>query len=135
MDGQDPIHDGDDGVPTGDDDEGALLSRISAVVGIVLCVAIMVYLSWVARKAVDDELDDEVPAHTSEETELFLDPADNVERGMGEVSFSRPLTPVNNGSSFNNDSNLQPPVSRTSVSLDDPWSRTEEPSSTAFRTF
>lgn len=134
IDGQDPTQDGGDGVPASDDDEGALLSRLSAVVGIVLCIAIIVYLSWVARKAVDDELeDDETPAHSSEETELFLDPRDNAERGMGEVSFSRPLAPMNNGN-LNDESHLWPPAPGTSVSLDDPWSR-EEPSSTALRTF
>jgi len=115
----DPPIDGQE--PTGDDDEGALLSRVSAIVGIVLCIAIIVYLSWVARKAVDEELeDDEALAHSSEETELFLDPTDSAERGMGETPFSRPLVS---------------PASRTSVSLDDPWSRREEPSSTALRTF
>jgi hypothetical protein len=136
IDGQDPNRDGGDGVPVGDDDEGALLSRVSAVVGIVLCIAIFVYLSWVARKAVDEELeDDEIPAHNPEETELFLDPTNNAERGMGEVSFSRPLLPVNNRSSFNDDNHLRPPISRTSVSLDDPWSSGEGPSSTALQTF
>jgi prepilin signal peptidase PulO-like enzyme (type II secretory pathway) len=135
VDGQDPASDGGDGAPAGDDDEGALLSRVSAIVGIVLCVAIIVYLSWVARKAVDEELDDdEVSALNPEETELFLDPTDNAERGMGEVSFARPLVPVNNRSSFSDDSQLRLPISRTSVSLDDPWSR-EEQSSTALRTF
>lgn len=136
IDGQDPTHDGGDGVPAADDDEGAFLSRLSAVVGIVLCIAIFVYLSWVARKAVDEELeDDEIPAHNSEETELFLDPTDDLERGMGEVSLSRPLLPVNGRSSFDDDSQLRPPVSTTSVSLDDPWSRGEGPSSTALQTF
>ncbi|KAF9649624.1 hypothetical protein BDM02DRAFT_3074020, partial [Thelephora ganbajun] len=77
RDGQDPTGDDGNGVPASDD-EGALLGRVSAIVGIVLCVAIIIYLSWVARKAVDEELeDDEVPAHESEETELFLDSADN----------------------------------------------------------
>lgn len=133
IDGQDPTSDNGDSVPAGDDDEGALLSRVSAVVGIVLCISIIVYLSWVARKAVDDELeDDELPAHNSEETELFLDPTDSAERGMGEVSSPRP---VSRRTSFDDDSHLWPPISRTSVSLDDPWSRGEESSSTALRTF
>ena len=136
IDGQDPTGDGGDGASVGDDDQGALLNRVSAIVGIVLCVAIIIYLSWVARNAVDDELeDDEIPAHNPEETELFLDPTDNAERGMGEVPFARPLVPVNNRSSFGDDAQLRPPISRTSVSLDDPWSRREEPSSTALRTF
>jgi hypothetical protein len=134
IEGQDPTGDGGDGVPAGGDDEGALLSRISAVVGIVLCIAIFVYISWVARRAVDEELeDDEVPAHSSDETELFLDPTDNAERGMGEASFSRPLVPVSNRGSFSDSSHLRPPVLMTSVSLDDPWSRRDD--STALRTF
>ena len=131
IDGQDPTNDDGD-----DDDQGAFLSRVSAVVGIVLCIAIIVYLSWVARKAVDEELeDDENLAHNSEETELFLDPADSAERGMGEVTLSRPLVPMTNRSALSGDGHLRSPVSRTSVSLDDPWSRREEQSSTALRTF
>lgn len=127
IDGQDPI--GGDG----DGDEGALLSRVSAIVGIVLCVAIIVYLSWVARKAVDEELDDdEALAHNPEETELFLDPADNAERGMGEVPRSRPLVPMSNQSFLGVGGSL---ASMSSVSLDDPWSRREEESSTALRNF
>lgn len=134
IDGQDPTHDGGDDVPAGDDDEGAFLTRVSAVVGIALCIAVIVYISWVARKAVDDELeDDEALAHSPEETELFLDPTDNAERGMGEVPFSRPLVPVSDRG--NDDGHLRAPIPRTSVSLDDPWSRGEEPGSTALRTF
>jgi len=133
-DSSDPPIDGQD--PTGEDDEGALLSRVSAIVGVVLCFAIIIYLSWVARKAVDEELeDDEVLPLSSEETELFLDPADNAERGMGEVPFSRPLVPMCNKSAFGDDSHLRSPVPRISVSLDDPWGRREEQSSTALRTF
>jgi hypothetical protein len=35
-------------------------TRIWTVVGIILCVAIFIYLAIVARRAVDEELDDEV---------------------------------------------------------------------------
>ena len=109
--------------PAGDkseDDEGALLSRISAVVGIVLCVAIIVYLSWVARRAVDDELEeDEAAAYNPEEAELFLDPSDDVERGMGEVPRSRPLVPMSNHD------HTRALASMSSVSVDDPWGRTQ----------
>ena len=136
IDGQDPTNDDGDGVPADDDDQGAFLSRVSAIVGIVLCIAIIIYLSWVARKAVDEELeDDEVLARNSEETELFLDPTDDMERGMGEVSLSRPLLPMSNQSSPAGDYPLRSPISRPSVSLDDPWSRREEQSSTLLRTF
>jgi hypothetical protein len=130
VDGQDPT--GGDG----DDDEGALLSRVSAIGGIVLCIAIIIYLSWVARKAVDEELeDDEAPPHSPEETELFLDPADNAERGMGEVSYSRPLVPLSNQSSLGGSGHVRSLASMSSVSLDDPWDRREEESSTALRAF
>ena len=134
IDGQDPTGDDGDGVSVGDNDEGALLSRISAIVGIVLCIAIIVYLSWVARKAVGEELeDDEALAHNPEETELFLDPADNAERGMGEVSYSRPLVPMSSPSSLGGDGHVRSLASMSSVSLDDPWSRREGQSSTALR--
>jgi len=131
IDGQDPTGDDSDG-----DDEGALLSRISAIVGIVLCIAIVVYLSWVARKAVHEELeDDEAPPHSAEETELFLDPADDAERGMGEVPFSRLLVPMSNQSSLEGDGHVRSLASMSSVSLDDPWSRREEQSSMALQAF
>ena len=136
IDGQDPTGDDGDGVSVGDDDEGALLSRLSAIVGIVLCIAIIIYLSWVARKAVDEELeDDEALSHNPEETELFLDPADNAERGMGEVSSSRPLVPMSNQSSLGGNGHVRTLASMGSVSLDYPWSRREEESSTALRAF
>ena len=136
IDGQDPTGDDGDGASVGDDDEGALLSRVSAIVGIVLCIAIIVYLSWVARKAVDEELeDDEAPPHNPEEAELFLDPADNAERGMGEVSYSRPLVPMSNQSSLGGDGHVRALASMSSASLDDPWGRREEQSSTALRAF
>ena len=136
IDGQDPTGDDGDGVSVGDDDEGALLSRVSAIVGIVLCIAIIIYLSWVARKAVGEELeDDEALPHNPEETELFLDPADNAERGMGEVSSSRPLVPMSNQSSLGGNGHVRTLASMSSVSLDDPWSGREEQSSTALQAF
>lgn len=57
--------------------EASPLGRISTIVGIVLCVSIFLYLSYVARKAVDDELgeDDGLPAQDSEETLAFLAPS------------------------------------------------------------
>lgn len=49
-------------------------SRVWTIGGILLCVALFVYLSWVARRAVDDELGDEVEpsSGTSEERVAFL---------------------------------------------------------------
>ena len=136
IDRQDPTGDDGDGASAGEDDGGALLSRISAIVGIVLCVGVIVYLSWVARKAVGEELeDDEALAHDSEETELFLDSVDEAECGMGEVSCSRPLVLMNNQISLGGDGPVQSLALMSSVSLDDPWSRGEGQSSTALRTF
>ncbi|KAI0751382.1 hypothetical protein C8Q80DRAFT_1098216 [Daedaleopsis nitida] len=41
------------------DDDGNTLSQYSTIAGIVLCLTILVYLSYVTRKAVDEELQDE----------------------------------------------------------------------------
>ncbi|KAH0839644.1 hypothetical protein J3R83DRAFT_562 [Lanmaoa asiatica] len=51
-------------------------SRVWTIGGIVLCIALFIYLSWVARRAVDDELDDETEpsGSTSEERLAFLSP-------------------------------------------------------------
>ncbi|KAF8558991.1 hypothetical protein OG21DRAFT_1398453, partial [Imleria badia] len=49
-------------------------SRFWTIGGILLCVALFLYLSWVARRAVDDELDDEIEpsSASSEERVAFL---------------------------------------------------------------
>ncbi|KAF8138168.1 hypothetical protein EV363DRAFT_1110732, partial [Boletus edulis] len=49
-------------------------SRVWTIAGIVLCLALFLYLSWVARRAVDDELDDEIEPSSaaSEERVAFL---------------------------------------------------------------
>ncbi|KII95356.1 hypothetical protein PLICRDRAFT_34203 [Plicaturopsis crispa FD-325 SS-3] len=69
-----------------------MVARAWTVVGVVMCVAIFVYLSYVARKAVDEELDDDAPPHDSEEARAFLsgDP-DDLESGqaMAESPFRR----------------------------------------------
>ena len=46
-----------------------MLGHYSTVAGISLCVAIFVYLSYVARRAVDDELEDD--GRDAEETVAF----------------------------------------------------------------
>ncbi|RDX53161.1 hypothetical protein OH76DRAFT_1399785 [Lentinus brumalis] len=58
----------------GDDDQGSTLSHYSAIVGIILCLAIFVYLSYITRKAVDEELQDEdaMEAAYAEERVAFL---------------------------------------------------------------
>lgn len=55
-------------------DSGAdMMGRLWTILGILLCVLILVYLSIVARRAVDDELDDyPVTARDAEETRAFL---------------------------------------------------------------
>ncbi|KAG5648657.1 hypothetical protein DXG03_000003 [Asterophora parasitica] len=64
--------------------------------GIVLCIAILVYISIVARKAVDHELDDEsIPTCDSEETVGFLQEVHDLESGrerpMAESPFRNPI--------------------------------------------
>ena len=72
-------------------DESAL-GHYSTVVGIALCVAIFVYLSYVARRAVDDELDDEL-AVSGEETVAFLAAADGADADMmREIAPARPAS-------------------------------------------
>ncbi|KAI1792892.1 hypothetical protein LXA43DRAFT_296200 [Ganoderma leucocontextum] len=57
-----------------DDDYGGTLSHYSTIAGIGLCLAIFVYLSYITRKAVDEELRDEdaMDAVYSEERVAFL---------------------------------------------------------------
>ncbi|TFK43357.1 hypothetical protein BDQ12DRAFT_709155 [Crucibulum laeve] len=60
--------------PSEDDSNANTVARMWTVGGIILCVAILVYLSVVARRAVDDELDDGPLAHDREEIMAFLAP-------------------------------------------------------------
>ncbi|KAI0049569.1 hypothetical protein FA95DRAFT_1456232, partial [Auriscalpium vulgare] len=67
-----PAGDGAAGDETEDDKENAL-ALTAKIVGIVLAVGIFVYLSYVARKAVNEELgDEEEEVHTDEEAVAFL---------------------------------------------------------------
>ena len=62
---------------TGKETTSGVMARIWTIVGITLCILILIYLSIVARRAVDDELDDgPVTARDNEETLAFLS-ADN----------------------------------------------------------
>ena len=72
------------------DDESAL-GHYSTIAGVVLCVAIFVYLSYVARRAVDDELDDEDYRGSGEEAVSFLD-QDGSARDMDELPEARPAS-------------------------------------------
>jgi hypothetical protein len=78
-----------------DEDNANIVARMWTIIGVTLCVAIFVYLSYVARKAVDEELDDE--SMEDEETLAFLPPQRTFEgdsetnssiRSMAESPFS-----------------------------------------------
>lgn len=60
-----------------EESENGGLAKAWTITGIILCIAIFVYLSYVARRAVDDELEDEGPARPGrdeEEAVAFLSP-------------------------------------------------------------
>jgi len=62
------------------------VARAWTVVGIILCIAIFVYLTVIARRAVDDELDDEpLSTRDCEETISFLPPRDLAARDQDTV--------------------------------------------------
>lgn len=90
------------------EDESAL-AHYSTIGGILLCVGILIYLSYVARKAVDEELEDDemLPTHTDEEAIAFLSPVaerswddlnESIEAGTGASLMAevplRPGTPT-----------------------------------------
>ena len=74
-----------------DDDDGNALSHYSTIAGIVLCLAIFAYLSYITRKAVDEELQDEdaMEAAYAEERIAFLAHAEgsslDIEEHMAEA--------------------------------------------------
>jgi len=76
-----------------EDGSADMVARTWTVIGIILCVAILVYLSVVARRAVDDELEDEpISARDSQERVAFLSPGEsdleaNASRSMAESPF------------------------------------------------
>lgn len=75
------------GVDSGTD----MMGRLWTILGILLCVLILVYLSIVARRAVDDELDDyPVTAREAEETLAFL--ANDSDTESAHPSRDRPMT-------------------------------------------
>ncbi len=70
-----------------------MLGQYSTIAGISLCVAIFIYLSYVARRAVDDELEDDMmPVRDNEETLAFLSYQEGNSRDMEEVIESRPAS-------------------------------------------
>lgn len=80
-----------------EDDHSKTVSRVWTGIGVVLCIAIFVYLSYVARRAVDEELDED-GSGAEEETIAFLSPRgraeaedDGHDRPMAESPFSMGL--------------------------------------------
>ena len=65
-----------------------MLGHYSTVIGVTLCVGIFIYLSIIARRAVDDELSDE--AINREETMAFLsdDDSQDIEEMMAQAPFT-----------------------------------------------
>ncbi|KAK1236675.1 hypothetical protein PQX77_000031 [Marasmius sp. AFHP31] len=60
------------------------VARIWTIAGIVLCLSILIYISYVARKAVNDELEGQQgPSGDSEETVAFLSPREVADLEMG----------------------------------------------------
>jgi uncharacterized membrane protein YdjX (TVP38/TMEM64 family) len=81
----------------GQEEEDDTWSKVWTIGGILLCVALFVYLSLVARRAVDDELDDDIPGSASEERVAFLDAEAHVEDDdIGSRALRLPLTLQNN---------------------------------------
>lgn len=101
--GDGPPTDGSSDAPPADqDEEKSPLGTISTIVGVVLCVSIFLYLSYVARKAVDDELGDEEDelesgAHPrgadSEERVGLMDDAARQEEGETVLMSESPFRP------------------------------------------
>ncbi|KAG2158837.1 uncharacterized protein EDB93DRAFT_1116580 [Suillus bovinus] len=59
------------------EEEDDTWSKVWTIGGILMCVALFIYISLLARRAVDDELDDEIPRSVSEERVAFLDAEDD----------------------------------------------------------
>ncbi|KAF9221876.1 hypothetical protein BS17DRAFT_784104 [Gyrodon lividus] len=77
-----------------EEEEGEGWSKVWAIGGIMLCIALFVYLSWVARRVVDDELEDEVEpsSSTSEERVAFLNPDVPLDDEAELQPYGRPLS-------------------------------------------
>ncbi|KAI0092760.1 hypothetical protein BDY19DRAFT_926005 [Irpex rosettiformis] len=88
-----------------DSQDESTLAHYSTIIGVVLCIGILAYLSYVARKAVDEELEDELALpRDSDETVSFLSDQDSHDQEMEEVdcrpasrSPSRPPSRVAGG--------------------------------------
>lgn len=85
--------DGSEPIPE-EDDSSDTLSRMWTITGISLCIAIFIYLSYVARRAVDDELDDDEPlpsAEQSEENVPFISYHGSRREPEADINLGRPM--------------------------------------------
>jgi len=80
-------------VSSSDDSNTDIMNRVSTFVGLFLCILILVYLSVVARRAVDDELDDSPVARDVEETRAFLSAESDPESALPS-SRDRPMSEI-----------------------------------------
>jgi uncharacterized membrane protein YdjX (TVP38/TMEM64 family) len=80
-----------------DDDDASnahSLARIWTIFGVLLCVAIFVYLSIVARRAVDEEIGQEDTSTSADQNLLFLtDEQDDLEANLRPNMAQSPLNP------------------------------------------
>ncbi|KAI0269234.1 hypothetical protein BC834DRAFT_619498 [Gloeopeniophorella convolvens] len=121
--------DGEPGAPqsggdanTEEENSASLYVKIG---GVILAIGVFVYISFVARKAVNEELGDEedLPVHTDEEAQSFLSPngAERqsedereeyaVPRGrdsMSEAPFHEPITPASAAATLSHARPLSP---------------------------
>jgi len=98
-----------------EEDGANTVARMWTVIGVILCVAILVYLTYVARKAVDEELDDETG---DEEERLAFLPSQrtvdgdsranigNSRRSMAELHFSAHIFPPRQALRLDSEVNL-----------------------------
>ncbi|KAF9008888.1 hypothetical protein BDQ17DRAFT_1349141 [Cyathus striatus] len=78
-----------------DDNNADVVAQLWTIIGIVLCISILVYLSVVARRAVDDELEDDTAGvNDSEETVAFLGPQSANDLETGHAVRGRQMTEV-----------------------------------------
>jgi hypothetical protein len=100
----------------GAEEEDNPLGFYAKITGVILAIGVFIYISVVARKAINEELgdDDEIPSHTDEEAVSFLspggiarqsederDPYVNPRIGwepMSETPFYAPITPPTSAS-------------------------------------
>lgn len=68
------------------------MAQFCTISGVSLCVAVLVYLAKIARKAIDDELDDSPMTARDTETRAFLSDANQDIESAG--AWERPMTEI-----------------------------------------